>query len=480
MIKIVGLGPGSEEDLTIRSINVMKNANNLYLRTEKHPNVEYIKGLGIKFDTFDELYEVEEEFDLVYDKIARHIVDKQDVVYAVPGHPLVAEKSVQLILKYAGERGIEVNIIPALSFIDAVVSVMGIDPVEGLKILDGLQIGPQKPDLNVGNIITQVYNRLTASEIKIKLMEFYSDEHEVYLIRAAGVKDLEKIEAMPLYGIDRVEWVDYLTSLYIPPVKEKTSYEFADLLDVMDTLRGENGCPWDIEQTHESLKKYLLEECYEVIDAIDKDNMENLCEELGDVMLQVVFHSQIAKEFGEFEIRDVISSITDKMIKRHRHIFGDDKCSNAEEVLDNWEKIKKEEKNIKSHTENLKQVPVAFPSLMRSFKIQERAAKVGFDWDNVDDALAKVHEELKELLEVYKSGKNDKILEELGDLLFAVVNVSRFLEINPEMALTKTIEKFIKRFEYIEKSAEGKGRKMEEMTLEDMDELWNEAKTAKF
>jgi tetrapyrrole methylase family protein/MazG family protein len=476
MIKIVGLGPGSEEDLTIKSINAMKDANNLYLRTAKHPNVEYIKSLGIKFETFDDVYEKEKKFDDVYEKIAQKIVSQEDVVYAVPGHPLVAEKSVQLIIKYAQERGIEVEIIPAISFVDAVVNALKIDPIEGLKILDGFQIGVQKPDINVGNIVTQVYNRVTASEIKIKLMEYYNDEQEVYLIRAAGVKDLERIEAMPLYEIDRADWIDYLTSLYIPPVKEKKQYSFDDLLDVMSTLRGENGCPWDKEQTHESLKRYLIEEAYEVIDAIDKDDMESLCDELGDVLLQVVFHSQIAKEFGEFDIKDVIHGITNKMIKRHRHIFGNDKCETAEDVLVNWEKIKREEKNIKTHTENLKAIPTSLPGLIRSYKVQEKAAEVGFDWDKVDDALLKVHEELKEFLQVYKDREEDKIIEELGDLLFAIVNVSRFLGINPEFALTKTIEKFIKRFEYIENTALKNGKKLEEMTLEEMDELWNAAK----
>ncbi|EYE87901.1 nucleotide pyrophosphohydrolase [Fervidicella metallireducens AeB] len=476
MIKIVGLGPGSNEDLTLKSINVMKNANNLYLRTYKHPNVEYIKSLGINFTTFDDLYEEGESFDEVYETIADKIVNLKDVVYAVPGHPLVAEKSVQLIIEKAEKQNIEVEIVPALSFIDAVINAMKADPVEGLKIIDGLQLDTQVPDTRVGNIITQVYSRLVASEIKLKLMEYYDDDVEVYLIRAAGVEGEEKIERMPLYEIDRVSWVDYLTSLYIPPVKSKSKYDFKDLLDVMEKLRGEDGCPWDREQTHESLKRYLIEEAYEVIDAIDKDDMDNLCEELGDVLLQIVFHSQIAKEFGEFSISEVITGITDKMIKRHPHVFGEDVCKNSDEVLKNWEERKREEKNLKTYTEALKSIPSSLPALMRSYKVQEKAAEVGFDWDKVEDAVNKIYEELKELLEVYKTNENGKIIEEMGDLLFAVVNVARFLDINPEFALTKTAEKFITRFEYIEKTAIKNGIKMEEMTLEEMDMLWNEAK----
>lgn len=476
MINIIGLGPGSPEDLTIKSINLMKTANNLYLRTAKHPNVSYIRSLGIDFKTFDDFYDSKERFDDVYESIARKIVDMEDVVYGVPGHPLVAEKSVQLIIKYAKEENKEVNIVPALSFVDAVLNSLKADPVEGLKIIDGLQLQSQRPDMEVGNIITQIYSRLVASDIKIGLMDYYCDEQEVYLIRAAGVPGEERIEKMPLYEIDRVDWVDYLTTLYIPPVKNKRSYDFNDLILVMERLRGENGCPWDREQTHTSLKKYLIEESYEVIDAIEKEDIDAICEELGDVLLQVVFHSQIGKEFGEFNINDVINSITKKMIERHSHVFGEDRCSTAADVLINWEDKKRKEKNIKSYTESLTAVPKSLPALMRSVKVQERAAKAGFDWDNIEGPLSKVKEELGELLEVYNTQKYDNIKEEVGDLLFSIVNLCRFLNVNPEEALSGTVEKFIKRFKYIEDSSNKIGKNLKEMTLTEMDELWNNAK----
>jgi tetrapyrrole methylase family protein / MazG family protein len=476
MIKILGLGPGSIEDLTIGSINVMKNANNLYLRTEKHPNVEYLRNIGINFKTFDFLYEESKDFDEVYKKIAEQIVKQEEVVYVVPGHPLVAEKSVALILEFAEELGIEIQMLPAVSFVDAIFNAIKVDPINGLKILDGLEIGNQIPDVEVGNIITQVYSKLIVSETKIKLMNYYEDEQSVYLIRAAGVKDLERIEMMPLYMIDRVEWVDYLTSIYIPPITKKAKYDFYDLLKIMKKLRGEEGCPWDKEQSHETLKRYLIEEAYEVIDSIEKDDMEGLCEELGDVLLQVVFHSQIGDEFGEFDIRDVIHGIVNKMIKRHPHVFGDVDVQTSAEVLKNWEEIKREEKNIESHTDNIKAIPRALPALIRGYKVQEKAAKVGFDFERVEDAILKIHEELDEFLEAYNTKDNEKTGEELGDLLFSIVNVSRFLEIYPEFALTNTIEKFITRFEYIEMSAKDNGKKLEEMTLNEMDLLWNIAK----
>lgn len=256
----------------------------------------------------------------------------------------------------------------------------------------------------------------------------------------------------------------------------KDRYSFEDLLNIMKRLRSPDGCPWDREQDHETLKKYFIEETYEVLEAIDLKSPKKLCEELGDVLLQVVFHARIAEENGQFTINDVIDGISKKMIHRHRHVFGEAEAETAEDVVNLWEKIKMEEKGVKTQTDVLKDVPSVLPALMRSYKVQEKAAKVGFDWDHTDDALAKVHEELQEFQEAYRTGDQEKMEEEMGDLLFAIVNVSRFLKIQPELALTGTINKFIRRFEYIETKSREKGRKLEEMTLQEMDALWDEAK----
>lgn len=256
----------------------------------------------------------------------------------------------------------------------------------------------------------------------------------------------------------------------------KDRYDFKDLTEIMKTLRSPEGCPWDREQTHESLKQYFIEETYEVLEAIDMKSPEKLCEELGDVLLQVVFHATIAEENGNFTIDDVVDGISKKMIHRHKHVFGKEHAETAEDVLNLWDKIKKQEKGTKTQTEVLKSIPANLPALMRSYKVQEKAAKVGFDWDNVEDAWKKVREEMEEFHEVYRSGDMEKTEEELGDLLFAVVNVSRFLKIQPELALTKTINKFIKRFEYIETKSAENGKKLTDMTLEEMDVLWDKAK----
>jgi tetrapyrrole methylase family protein/MazG family protein len=256
----------------------------------------------------------------------------------------------------------------------------------------------------------------------------------------------------------------------------KEKYDFNDLLQVMERLRAENGCPWDREQTHESLKIYMIEETYEVLEALDSGDMGKFCNELGDLLLQIVFHAQIAKENGVFDINDVTTEICQKLISRHTHIFGDAKADTAEQVIENWEAIKKKEKQLKSQTGVLKDVPSNLPALMRSYKVQQKAAQVGFDWDDIEDVFGKVDEEIQELRDVYRSKNVERITDELGDALFALVNLSRFLKIQPELALTGTVNKFIRRFEYIEQQSAKEGKKLEDMSLAEMDVLWNEAK----
>ena len=256
----------------------------------------------------------------------------------------------------------------------------------------------------------------------------------------------------------------------------KEKYSFEDLLNIMKLLRSENGCPWDREQNHETLKKYLIEETYEVLEAIDLKDKDKLCEELGDLLLQIVFHAQIASEQKEFTMDDVIAGVCRKMVLRHTHVFGEAKADTADDVVANWEEIKKKEKGMKSQTEVLKSVPSNLPALMRSYKVQQKAAQVGFDWDDIEDAFSKVLEEIDVLKHVFKSKDVERIKDELGDALFSIVNLSRFVKVQPELALTGTINKFIKRFEFIEKEAAKAGKTLQEMSLAQMDELWNEAK----
>lgn len=254
---------------------------------------------------------------------------------------------------------------------------------------------------------------------------------------------------------------------------EKYTYE--DLLQIMRKLLSENGCPWDKEQTHESLRQYLIEECYEVIDAVDKKDYSALCEELGDVLLQVVFHSIIAEKGNTFTIDDVVDGICKKMVYRHPHIFSDISADTSNKVLENWEKLKKKEKGYKNQTEVLKSVPDCLPALMKAQKIQKKAADVGFDFPDLESAMQKVYEELDEVKRAIGVSK-EKEMEEIGDLLFSIVNISRFLKINSEFSLTNASKKFINRFERVEHSLIKEGVDIKDATSETLDDLWIKSK----
>lgn len=481
MLKIMGLGPGAYEALTIGALKELKNNKNIYFRTEKHPTVDFLKDEGIKFESYDHAYEKYDSFDDVYKYIAEDLItkikDDEDLIYAVPGHPLVAEKSVINLIELCKENNIQYEVLPAVSFVDAMMEALQVDPIEGVKIIDAFDMKNQILDKRVGTIITQVYNNFIASEVKLRLLEGYEDDTEIIFVRAAGVEGLESIRKIPLYELDWQEDIDYLTSIYIPKDLGNKK-DFQDLLDIIETLRNPGGCPWDREQTHESLKSALLEECYEVIDAIENEDEDALIEELGDVLLQVVFHASIGKEDGYFDIMDVIGGISNKMINRHPHVFGNEEANTSEQVLVNWDEIKKEEKGIKTLTEEMQNIAKSLPATTRAYKVQKKAKKVGFDWDDVNCAMDKVKEELNEIKEVYNCEDKSIIEGEVGDLLFACINVARFLEVDGELALDKTIKKFIKRFSYIENEAIKNNKDLKDMTLEEMDKLWEEAKTS--
>ena len=249
-------------------------------------------------------------------------------------------------------------------------------------------------------------------------------------------------------------------------------YSIDDLRDIMVQLRGENGCPWDKVQTHQSIKKSMIEECYEAIDALDSGDDHAFANELGDVLLQVVFHARIAEERGAFDFDDVVNEICTKLITRHTHVFGKDNAVSAEEALGQWEKNKKKEKNLDSYTAMLEDVPHYLPALMRSEKIQKKAGSVGFDWEETEPIYDKISEEMTEVKEAVKNGKSDEIEEEYGDLLFAVVNLGRHLKVTPEIALTKASDKFVNRFKEMEEKAVSDGKDMAELSAKELDELW--------
>jgi tetrapyrrole methylase family protein / MazG family protein len=247
-----------------------------------------------------------------------------------------------------------------------------------------------------------------------------------------------------------------------------------ELHKIMEALRGDKGCPWDKEQTRESLKPYIIEEAYELFEAIEENDPEHIKEELGDLLFQIIFQCQIAKERAEFDMSDVIGKIGEKMISRHPHVFGNTTCSTSDEVVAQWEVQKKREGKLRESI--LEGVPKTLPSLLRAHRLQKRAAGVGFDWEKTEDVLKKLDEELQEFKEALETKNKDMIEDELGDIFFMLVNISRFIGVNPEDAHRRTISKFIHRFRYIEMKAAEQAKKLSDMTLDEMDQLWDEAK----
>lgn len=480
-IEILGLGAGELDQLPLGVYKKLLKAEYVYLRTKEHPVVADLVKEGLQYSSFDAIYEKHENFADVYEEIVRILLDKaqnEQVIYAVPGHPLAAEMTVQMLLDLGPREGIDIQIGGGQSFLDAIFQALKIDPVEGFQLLDGTSL--KAADIQQGQhiFISQVYDQYVASEVKLTLMERYPDDYEVQIVTAAGSSD-EKIVAIPLFELDRQVSISNLTSVYVPPVKDEEIMlrNFSELREIIAILRSPEGCPWDKEQTHESLKKYLIEETYEVIDAIDTGDIDHLIEELGDVLLQVLLHAQIGEDEGYFSIEDVIESISAKMIRRHPHVFGSVQAETAEQVVQNWEEIKQTEKGVKDES-LLDGVSLALPNLIRAYELQKKAAKAGFDWEELNPALEKVKEELREFEEELKDVKerSDEAKKEFGDLLFSFVNVARFLKIHPEEALFETNEKFIRRFHYVEERVADSGRTFEEHTIAELDSYWEQAK----
>ncbi|WP_196594360.1 bifunctional methyltransferase/pyrophosphohydrolase YabN [Pectinatus sottacetonis] len=479
-ISIVGLGPADGGFITNQTWELMKKADVLYFRTKYHPAADDVEKAGIIFNTYDYLYEQSESFEDVYKAISMDVIKRAktgaDIVYAVPGSPMVAEQTVIIIRDMAKQKNIPVRIYAGMSFLELLYIKLNIDPIDGLLVLDALELENQSVYNSVNKIITQLYDVHTASEVKLTLMGELPDDHEVALIYHLGLAD-EKIDYIPLYELDRHKEIDYLTSLYVPRYDGKqTAFTIQPLSDIIHILRAPGGCPWDIVQTHKSLRRNLIEEVYEVIEAIDLQDADLLCEELGDLLMQIVFHARVAEETGVFSMQDVVDGVTKKLIHRHPHVFGNTSVKDAGEVLLNWEKIKREEK--KDRKSVLDGVPKDLPALMSAYKLQYKAAKVGFDWKTVGPVWEKVTEEFAELKNAVAANDEDNIEEELGDLLFSVVNLSRFLKVDAELALRSSNKKFCRRFSYIEKELKRQNKDWDQFNLAQLDRMWDAAKAA--
>jgi len=489
-IYIIGLGAGSIDALTLQAYRLLQQGYPLYLRTERHPVIDLLKQEQITYSSFDYIYDRASNFDEVYAQIVDKLIEyahssETAIIYAVPGHPMVAERSVKQVRAKAAEQQINIEMVSSSSFLDDMFSTLDVDPNEGFILLDGLDFNQTLLDSRMHTIITQVYSQDVASEVKLILMDYYPENTIATVIRAAGVKDMEQKWQLPIYELDRIKEIDHLTAIYIPKGTQTEQYKsFGKLVEIVGQLRAPDGCPWDQEQTHESLRGYLIEETYEVLDAIDAGDMDNLAEELGDILLHIIMHALIAYEEGEFSIYDVIENISQKMVRRHPHVFTDMNVDSVTQVLDNWEDIKRQEKQDKlakddKHLDDdkpksiLHGIPRGLPMLMYAYKQQKKAAKVGFDWDDEQPVWDKIQEEL---LELKAASNHSQQTDELGDLLYAVVNLARFMDINPELALRNTCQKFERRFQYIEQAVIDNGLTFDDVDLDWMERHWQAAK----
>ncbi len=480
-ITVVGLGPGAPGLLTVEAQQFLASVGEIYVRTRKHPTVATLPSQAT-IHSFDSIYERAETFEQVYAEIAARIVElgqrQQGVVYAVPGHPLVGEASVQRILALAEEKGLAVHIIEGLSFIEPVCTRLRQDPLNGWQIADATDLMLQhypavNPDLPL--LIGQLYSREVAADVKLVLMTLYPDDQPVTLVRAAGTTD-ESLLTIPLYELDRSGGIDHLTSLYVPPLTAPGS--LAAFQEIVARLRAPEGCPWDREQTHRSLRPFLLEETHEVLEALDNDDTASLQEELGDLLLQILLHTQIAIEDEEFRMTDVVGQIVAKLKRRHPHVFGQLHVSDAQEVLVNWERIKSQEKaalNQEQGNHNdgagiLTGIPITLPALARAQALRFRASRVGFDWPGIEGAWAKAEEEWQELRAASDPCEQES---ELGDVLFTLAVLAGWLHLDAEGALRAANTRFEQRFQAMEHEATSRGQVLADLKPAQLIALWD-------
>ena len=464
-ITVVSLGPGSRDLLTLGALEEMKQAGKLILRTGLCDATEYLREQGYAFETLDDLHEqcpTFEELTAACVKRVRAAAKESDVCYAVLD--AARDESARELLNKRGTRAL-----PGVSLTGPVLAAYPEESVS-VQTASGLSVFSTAQTL----CVCELDNRVLAGECKLKLLTRYAPDTEVLFFPPSEHAE-RKYRRVLLEDLDRQKKYDHTTCAVIPcvPLYEKKRFDFADLEQIMAVLRAPGGCPWDREQTHASLRPYLIEESYEAADTIDREDWDQLYDELGDVLLQVVFHADIARSTGEFEMQDITTAICRKMLRRHRHIFGGDDCRTAEAVAENWEKIKREERGTKSQSEVLRDVVPGMEPLLRAAKVQKKARDVGFDWDDPKDALQKVHEEADEVLAALREGNRDHLEDELGDLFFSCVNTARLAGADSQKCLHRATEKFISRFTRMENAIKCDGKSLKDLTLAEMDVYWN-------
>jgi tetrapyrrole methylase family protein / MazG family protein len=475
IIEVVGLGPGDERFITEHTRSVLAAIPHRFLRTARHPSAHVV----VDGESFDHIYESADTFADVYATIVDLLVaaaaEHRHIVYAVPGSPLILERTVADL---RADPRVTTVVHPAMSFLDLVWPALGIDPIESrVRLVDGHDFATAAAADSGPLLIAHTHADWVLSEIKLAVEDATGDE-PVVILQALGTTD-QQVTHTTWADLDRTVVADHLTSVYVPALGAPVGHELVRFHQLARTLREQ--CPWDQEQTHRTLVTYLLEEAYEVVDAIDAldsdlpSTDDDLLEELGDLLYQVEFHAVIAEQEGRFTMADVARHVHDKLVRRHPHVFGDVVVDDADEVKRNWDAIKATEKQRTSVFDG---VPRSQAALGYAAALQGKARKVGFDWPDVVGAFPKIAEETDELAEAMASGDTDQVEAELGDLLFAVVNVARHLHVEPELALRGAADRFRTRFAGVERLAAERNLVLREADLTVLDALWDEVKIA--
>lgn len=474
-LTIVTLGTGGDVFLTRGVERALKEARRVVLRTQRHPMADVLRAEGVTFETLDSLYDECGDFDTFNHAAAVRLLalcDEGPVCYAVSDAAFDTTVSTLQRLK---PRDALVTVLPGVSHANRCLAMVEGAPASvrlyAAAEFEGARVSPGEALL-----LMELHSRECAGDCKLSLMELLPDETAVTFFSGDERTGELESRSIPLYELDRQPAYDHLTAAYVPavPMEKRSRYDMDDLVQVMKRLRAPDGCPWDREQTYESLLTNLLEESYEYIQAVRDGDIGHMYDELGDVLLQVAFHAEIARQHGDFDILDVTSAICRKMIERHTHIFGTEHAATAGEVLDNWEALKRRQRGITTHAQAMENVSTGLSPLLRAVKVQNKAHKVGFDYPDAAGALGKVYEEADEVARRLHDGADAE--DELGDLLFSVASVCRLLGKNPDIALYNAIQKFISRFKNMENEINKSEKCFEHLTLSEMDVYWNAGK----
>ncbi|MDL2224626.1 nucleoside triphosphate pyrophosphohydrolase [Eubacteriales bacterium OttesenSCG-928-M02] len=473
MLTIIGLGMG-EDALSPAAETAIINSEYSYVQTASYGVCTRAMGASPAGEYLDSYYEQAQNFDDLNRQLVAAVLERatgQDICFCVLGDGIGDNAVAAELWKRTVEEGIAGEILPGRSIPNTALNLCGVSGLEGYRVQE-MPSGP----LETGQplVLPQIGERMRASETKIWLMEYYPDDHVIYVVDPV----LEEAPCrVPLWELDRLPAYTSFTTAVLPALsfEKKQRYTMADFLHICRVLRSPEGCPWDREQTHESLKPNLLEEAYEVLGAIDEVDPDHLCEELGDVLLQLALHATIAEEHGEFGFLDVSTGIGQKMVRRHPHVFGDITVADTAEVLDNWEEIKRQERGQESIASVMKDAGKGLPPLKMAEELQKKARGFGFDWKDPHPAMEKIKEELGELHKAYATGEGDVALE-AGDLLFACVNAIRLMGLDPDTSLLAANEKFKRRTIAMEDLALLEGKRLAELDLDAQDLLWERVK----